>query len=614
MSTYKVGSIEGPSGLATMRAVAVKKYSKRATDAMAMVADFPAPVSAAPSEVIVRVVAAGLNDIDINKARGKLRDLMGDVFPYVVGYDFSGIVVAVGREAGLHYIRNNKARGKLRGLMGDVFPYAVGYDFSGVVVAVGRAGLNDIDIEKARGTLRGLMGDVFPYAVGYDYCGVVVAVGREVAPFSPETKRINIPALPLVTRFSPDEEVYGCLSPTLEDQSSAAATGLQTAAVDISLRHLSPQVDKRRRPYGTLAEYCICDESEVAHKPANLQHEAAASVPLAALTAIQAFETARFNSKGMKKVFISGGGTSVSTVAIQLAKEVYQASHIVTTVLPTQDAAVASLFDSKVVKVLNSEKDTDSLDSCRDFDFAMDNTGDVMWMINLGLLRDKGIALARLRSALSAALHMAYSGRVMIHMAESRGGGHMEEDVGEDPEMPFGGGGGILISTVAEPTADEAKSVFQVSAMRRVMLDMKGKKFHRAAEKAGIEYHRVFPLISGEALEQVINPHLEKGTIRPIIDSLHTFDHFGRALKILKSGNPLGKVVVRVVGPGAVPVPITPEPISLLTKSSAVIAEAGERGVVRSTAMPVEEKAEESPESTSTRFVQAWVAFDSAQN
>ncbi|KAG5189675.1 hypothetical protein JKP88DRAFT_275387 [Tribonema minus] len=53
----------------------------------------------------------------------------------------------------------------------------------------------------------------------------------------------------------------------------------------------------------------------------------------------------------------------------------------------------------------------------------------------------KGIALARLRSALSAALHMAYSGRVMTHMAESRAGGHMEEDVGEDPEMPFGGGG-----------------------------------------------------------------------------------------------------------------------------------------------------------------------------
>ncbi|KAG5176147.1 hypothetical protein JKP88DRAFT_351207 [Tribonema minus] len=56
----------------------------------------------------------------------------------------------------------------------------------------------------------------------------------------------------------------------------------------------------------------------------------------------------------------------------------------------------------------------------------------------------KGIALARLRSALSAALHMAYSGRVMTHMAESRGGGHMEEDVGDDPEMPFGGGGSGL--------------------------------------------------------------------------------------------------------------------------------------------------------------------------
>lgn len=52
----------------------------------------------------------------------------------------------------------------------------------------------------------------------------------------------------------------------------------------------------------------------------------------------------------------------------------------------------------------------------------------------------KGIALARLRSALSAALHMAYSCRVMTHMAESRGGGHIDEDVEGDVEMPFGGG------------------------------------------------------------------------------------------------------------------------------------------------------------------------------
>ncbi|KAG5184410.1 hypothetical protein JKP88DRAFT_277201 [Tribonema minus] len=77
----------------------------------------------------------------------------------------------------------------------------------------------------------------------------------------------------------------------------------------------------------------------------------------------------------------------------------------------------------------------------------------------------KGIALARLRSALSAALHMAYSGRVMTHTAESRGGGHMEEDVGEDPEMPFGGGGAAAAAVAAPPAA--AASSKRSSSMRR---------------------------------------------------------------------------------------------------------------------------------------------------
>ncbi|KAG5189325.1 hypothetical protein JKP88DRAFT_286860 [Tribonema minus] len=80
----------------------------------------------------------------------------------------------------------------------------------------------------------------------------------------------------------------------------------------------------------------------------------------------------------------------------------------------------------------------------------------------------KGIALARLRSALSAALHMAYSGRVMTHMAESRGGGHMEEDVGEDPEMPFGGGGAVLTGLQDWQLQRELKPVAKVVVRREL--------------------------------------------------------------------------------------------------------------------------------------------------
>jgi NADPH:quinone reductase-like Zn-dependent oxidoreductase len=50
-----------------------------------------------------------------------------------------------------------------------------------------------------------------------------------------------------------------------------------------------PYCTNEQRPYGALAEYCLCDETELAHKPKDryISHEQAAAVPLAALTALQ---------------------------------------------------------------------------------------------------------------------------------------------------------------------------------------------------------------------------------------------------------------------------------------------------------------------------------------
>ncbi|KAG5191933.1 hypothetical protein JKP88DRAFT_294768 [Tribonema minus] len=533
----KVGDNDTPSGVATMKAVVVSKYGRSATRAMSMRDDFPRPVRPGPSEVIIQVQAAGLNKMDIAKAKGQMKSLLGEeTLPYAVGYDFSGVVERVGSET------------VLQGIV-VTLPYAVGHDLLGIVERVGsKARESGQQLGSQYQTLAlGLGLDTLPYAIDYDFDAVVKRAGSEV------------------TLFRPGEEVYGCRAPALEDE-----------------------MDKRRRPYGTLAEFCICDESEVAHKPWTLTHEQAAAVPMAALTAIQcrsvfmaaltaiqvrqrssaapmaalttvqcmhhadeamldvlvaaitaiqvrqrsgaavlnifvaaltglhvlgvvqAFETARFKPKSRRSIFIMGGGSGVGNMAIQLAKEEYGATRIVAAVKPMEDAAVASVISRDEssgwpsVKVLNDDSEVAKMRGFRNFDMVLDNEGAADWLMDLKLLNSTP------------------------------------------------------------------------SGMARYMMDRKAAKYHEAAMRAGVEYHRIFPISSGQLLEAVMNPLLESGRVRPIIDSCHTFEHYGRAMRTLRGGWPRGKVVVRVAPPSAMPEPYKlkeghPQPVSLMMRSTAAV-------------------------------------------
>jgi len=68
---------------------------------------------------------------------------------------------------------------------------------------------------------------------------------------------------------------------------------------------------------GGWAEYCISNESESAIKPKSLNFVEASSVPLAALTAWQAFELGKVDGQ---TVLIHGGSGGVGSFAIQIAK------------------------------------------------------------------------------------------------------------------------------------------------------------------------------------------------------------------------------------------------------------------------------------------------------
>lgn len=77
-----------------MRAAVFDHYGR--TDVV-RIAELPRPVPG-PGEVLVRVRAAALNPKDIMVIRGKFKAATGRRFPKQLGYDWSGEVVAVGRD------------------------------------------------------------------------------------------------------------------------------------------------------------------------------------------------------------------------------------------------------------------------------------------------------------------------------------------------------------------------------------------------------------------------------------------------------------------------------------------------------------------------------------
>jgi len=139
-----------------------------------------------------------------------------------------------------------------------------------MLVRVRAAAVNPLDWHVMRGEpyplrLSAGLGAPIDAAMGVDFSGTVEAVGKSV------------------TRFKPGDEVFGGRT-------------------------------------GAFAEYVVVRESRaVALKPANVSHEEAAAVPVAALTALQALRGEGKLQAG-QKVLINGASGGVGTYAVQLAK------------------------------------------------------------------------------------------------------------------------------------------------------------------------------------------------------------------------------------------------------------------------------------------------------
>lgn len=137
-----------------------------------------------------------------------------------------------------------------------------------VLIKVYAAGVNPVDWKIREGYMKERLSLVFPAILGGDFSGVVEEVG-------PDVKRLKT-----------GDEVYG--------RADFIAGG-------------------------SYAEYAAVKESSTAKKPMTIDHEHAASVPIAALTAWQAL----FEHGGLEAgqaVLIHGAAGGVGHFAVQLAK------------------------------------------------------------------------------------------------------------------------------------------------------------------------------------------------------------------------------------------------------------------------------------------------------
>ena len=146
-----------------------------------------------------------------------------------------------------------------------------------ILVRVRAAALNPKDVIVRSGKFRLISGRRFPKRVGFDWAGEVAEVGRAVKGVAVGTA------------------YYGMLD------------GYQG---------------------GACAEYLVVRPGACAPKPATLDFERAAAVPLAASTALQALRDLAHLARGMR-VLVNGGSGGVGVYAIQIAKML--GAHVTTT-------------------------------------------------------------------------------------------------------------------------------------------------------------------------------------------------------------------------------------------------------------------------------------------
>lgn len=302
-----------------------------------------------------------------------------------------------------------------------------------VLVQVRAAGLNPVDFKIREGQLRVIRRYPLPAVMGNEIAGVVESVGSGV------------------TRFRVGDRVYA-------------------------------RLDKDNM--GGLAEQAVVHEDHLAKMPASLAFEAAAAVPLAALTAIQALRDELRVGIG-QRVFISGGAGGVGTFAIQIAK--HFGAQVATTASPRGDALVRRLGADVVIDYTRQRFE----EVLRDYDAAFDLLG--------------GDDLARSFSVVKR--------------------------------------GGTVVSIAGMPEPETARRDLGRGTGLVALFWAISFGIRRTAAKHGVRYRYLFMHPSGADLE-AIAALIDAKKMEVVIDKIFPFAKAKEALAYLEAGRAKGKVVV----------------------------------------------------------------------
>jgi len=308
-----------------------------------------------------------------------------------------------------------------------------------VLIKLHAAAFNPVDKIRVAGGLKAFRPEpVWPALLGYDGAGVVEAVHESV------------------TNFKAGDEVYVRLT-------SAAQ--------------------------GSCAEYCVEKQELVALKPTNTSMEEAASLPLAAITAVQALR--RLGVKEGDKVFISGGAGGVGTIAIQLAKHVLKCGVVATTASPGDKTDLVKSLGADVVVNYKQDKFQNVL---KDYDCGFDTTNE----------------------------------------------SHLIPQILKK--------GGKVVTIAGSPSNAEVARVMGKPGfiVRTALYFMRNAKAMNAAKKQGVEWSYLFLQPNGKDLEELAQ-NVEAGHVKPVVDCVNSLDEFHKSWDVLVSGRAKGKCVVKIV-------------------------------------------------------------------
>lgn len=302
-----------------------------------------------------------------------------------------------------------------------------------LLVEVRAAGLNPVDFKIRQGKLRAILRSKLPFVLGNELAGDVIAVG------------------PDVRRFRVGDRVFA-------------------------------RVAKDRA--GAFAEQACVDEDYAAHMPPNLDFTAAAAVPLAGLTALQALRD-ELRVKPGQRVFISGGAGGVGTFAIQIAK--WLGAHVTTTASTRGEALVRSLGCDQVIDY--TARDITSVEER--FDAGFDLIG----------------------------------GKTLDQMF--------------DIMKP----GARIVSVAAVPEPQTAIRDLEGRRVLAAIFWLMSYSIRARARRAGVSYRYLFMHPSGNDLS-LLAGLVEQGKLKVIVDRTYPFAQIAEALDYVERGRAKGKVVV----------------------------------------------------------------------